>query len=70
MSSVLFEEAKDLYELCERTLSDAIQSPEDLEKETKPGKRFLGALTGIPLAFLVSLIEDCFIDHIFMLFGK
>ncbi|XP_060578422.1 uncharacterized protein LOC132735483 isoform X2 [Ruditapes philippinarum] len=53
MSSVLFEEAKDLYELCERTLSDAIQSPEDLEKETKPGKRFLGALTGIPLAFLI-----------------
>ncbi|XP_060568061.1 uncharacterized protein LOC132726722 isoform X2 [Ruditapes philippinarum] len=40
MSNVLFEEAKDLYELCERTLADAIQSPEELQKGTKPEKRF------------------------------
>jgi hypothetical protein len=57
MSNVLFEEAKDLYELCEKTLSDAIQSPDALEKGTRPEKRIFGAI--ITFALMVILIENC-----------
>ncbi|XP_060582323.1 uncharacterized protein LOC132738752 [Ruditapes philippinarum] len=42
MSNVVFEEARDLYELCERTLADTIQSPDDLHEGTKPEKRLFG----------------------------
>jgi hypothetical protein len=42
MSSIVLEEARDLYELCERTLADTIQSPDDLHAGTKPEKRLFG----------------------------
>jgi hypothetical protein len=59
MSNVLFEEAKDLYELCERTLADAIQSPEELQKGTKPEKRFFAYWSLASMLGMVSFIEVC-----------